>query len=76
MAYGQTLKNWHFGTPHPVSGPMSRAERNFWLGLIMDGAYFPAAGPKIDRIAYGAGVEPREERSGSLISKLVDRGGD
>ena len=45
--YGQyPLRNWHFNTPVPQSGPMSRAEREFWLELIMKGSFLPAAGPK------------------------------
>jgi hypothetical protein len=44
--YGQfPLRNWHFNTPYPMSGPMTRRERDFWLELVMKGAYLPA-GPK------------------------------
>ena len=78
MAYGQVLRGWNFGTPHPTSGPMSRAERDFWLSLIMQGSFYPPL-PKRERrqVAYGAAGEPeREERSGTLIGRQVDGGGD
>ena len=68
------FKGWHFGAPHPTSGPMSKQERALWLSLIMQGSFFPAAGPKErKRLAYGEGSEPREERSGTLFSRLVDK---
>ncbi len=44
--YGQNpLGNWHFNTPYPRSGPMSRTERDFWFKLVLDGAFMPS-GPK------------------------------
>ena len=47
MAFGQNpFRNWYFNTPYPQSGPMSRAEREFWLELVMMGVFLPAAGPK------------------------------
>jgi hypothetical protein len=62
MAYGQyPLANWYFATPFPQSGPLSKTEREWWLELVMKGSFFPPAGPKIDRIAYGAGLEPPTE---------------
>lgn len=68
------LANWHFNT-YPTSGPMSRAERALWLEMVvMRGAFLPTGPKEMRRIAYGAAGEPeREERSGTLISKLVDR---
>ena len=45
--YGQyPMRNWHYNTPYPQSGPMTRQERDFWLSLVMEGAFLPAAGPK------------------------------
>ena len=45
--YGQyPFRNWHHNTPYPLSGPMSRQERDFWLEVVMLGAYLPPAGPK------------------------------
>ena len=77
MTYGRhgqnTFRGWFVGAPHPVSGPMSKAERDWWLELIMRDVYFPAVPKQVKRIAYGAGSEPREERSGTLISRLVDK---
>jgi hypothetical protein len=69
------LRNWHFAPPAPQSGPMSKTERAFWLELIMQGSFLPPAGPKIDRIAYGADYreDEHQERSGTLVSRLLDR---
>ena len=45
--YGQyPIRNWHYNTPYPQSGPMDRQERDFWLELVMLGAFLPPAGPK------------------------------
>ena len=44
--YGQfPLQNWHFNTPYPRSGPMTRQERDLWLELVMKGAFLQS-GPK------------------------------
>lgn len=45
--YGQfPLKNWHYNTPYPQSREMSKQRRDWWLNLILNGAFLPAAGPK------------------------------
>jgi hypothetical protein len=68
------LRNWHFAPPAPQSGPMSKAERAFWLELVMQGSFLPPPGPKeTRRIAYRGDAPKRGERSNTLISRLVDR---
>lgn len=42
------LENWHFTTPYPESGPMSREVRDWWLAMVMDCAHAPAASPKAE----------------------------
>jgi hypothetical protein len=49
MARQYPLKNWHYMTPYPASGPMSRAKRDWWLDLVMKGSHY-TAGPKAEML--------------------------
>ena len=62
VRYGQSpLAAWHFAMPRPEHSQMTKAQRDAWLELIMGCSFHPAAGPKVDRVAYGAGLEPEDE---------------
>ena len=70
--YGQSpLGGWFFAMPRPENSTMNRAQRDAWLALIMDCSFEPAAGPKVDRIAYRE-EEPAQDRpSGSATDAPV-----
>ena len=36
------LEQWYYATPYPASGPMTRAERDLWLRLVMMGSHLLA----------------------------------